>query len=610
MLFSSNDMSLDELSEELFKGREKVFGITIDGPTSKDLDDAIWLDKVDNGYVAHISIADVGSFVEIDSEIDKKAFEQGFTNYFLNGNKPMLPRKLSEDLLSLNEGKKRLAITLSIPINNNLEIGSPKIKQTSLFNIKKTSYLMAESVMGTKNDLFLKDAYDLSRGLFEKRKTNRALVFFDKKSGFSIDGEGNFKILDTSQRYNSHLVIQEFMILANQTLAKYFLENSIPGLFRNHTEKMPSPFQKNLLSNMEIILCEGNIDKINILKQEMSLMFNKAEYAPTIIGHYALNLPAYMHFTSPIRRFSDLVNHRQLIASLNGNDFPYDLEQLTVIAEKMNHIEDGLKNKDSNYFKEQNEEKSLNSFKSENLDSLNSEEFYGVIKLATRDNLLNVELESQIYERFDKDKLREKDIYTILVETSNDDKWVHIKEKALKYLEKNPHQVLSMINLANNSSIWPRPTYLTNSEGCDHKKHYTSVSSMNIDDKEYYSEPQTAPTKKESLRFATLSLMEVIILGQSKKRNLVKADKLENKLNPFLKKHSNYIGALQDLLQQNHEPSPIYDFEKVGDEFLCMLFTRGLEGNEKIYSAQGSDKKEAKKLVSKIAFSELKSLYW
>jgi len=65
---------------------------------------------------------------------------------------------------------------------------------------------------------------------------------------------------------------------------------------------------------MEIILCEGNIDKINILKQEMSLMFNKAEYAPTIIGHYALNLPAYMHFTSPIRRFSDLVNHRQLIA--------------------------------------------------------------------------------------------------------------------------------------------------------------------------------------------------------------------------------------------------------------------------------------------------------
>jgi len=309
--------SLKLLPEEIFEGRKEVRGLTIDGPRSLDLDDAIWLEKNGDDYIVHVSITDL-SIVKIDSYEDKNALRQGYTHYFSTGNRPLFPRKLSEKYLSLLEKKKRPTLTVSIPINENIEIGEAKIEQTFIRSYKKLSYEQAEKLMDSDDDPFLAEAYHLSKKLFEKRRAEGALVYYDKNNDFTTDEEGNIIILTEERKYNSHILIQEFMILANQAVAQFFVKNDITGLFRNHRAKRLAPDRNDLLIDLENTLAEGNYNRINTFRNKLNLILERALYEPTVSGHYGLNLPVYLHFTSPIRRYADLVNHRQLVAFLGG----------------------------------------------------------------------------------------------------------------------------------------------------------------------------------------------------------------------------------------------------------------------------------------------------
>ena len=334
--------------------RIRTEGITIDGPRARDLDDAFWLEEKGDGYILHVSIADVGYNIKADSFIDIEARKRCFTRYLKHANLPMFPHKYSEGVLSLLHGKNRPAITISIPIDSLGETKTPTIRKTVLKNKAKLSYekaaLIMESAKHQYNEV-LKNSHDLAQLLFRKRRKSGAITIYSLHNRLTTTEEGLVKMISPEDAFNSHILIQEFMILTNQIVAVFFANNNIPGLFRNHTSKAISPDRNLLLSDVNNVINLGDIGRIETLVERFALIFNKAEYSPIIKGHFSLNLPAYMHITSPIRRFADLVNIRQLSAFISNKKLPYSMSELVEIGKHINDVALAYKEEKNEYFR-------------------------------------------------------------------------------------------------------------------------------------------------------------------------------------------------------------------------------------------------------------------
>ncbi|HEY9824696.1 MAG TPA: ribonuclease catalytic domain-containing protein, partial [Stenomitos sp.] len=302
--------------------RPQVQGITIDGPDSRDLDDAICLEPTATGAILSVHIADVAELVTIGSILDKVAIARTQTQYFRNGNAPMLPRPLSEDKLSLLAFQDRPTITVRVTLNAHAEIKQTEIFESWMRSHKRYSYSEADAAQRDPNDAYgdlLQQAYYWSQILNRHRIAQGAIGGRITPFGMWLNEEGS---LSTAERTNSHLLIQEFMILANRAVAQWLAERDIPALYRNHTARAIAPERETLY---QTLLTLGSAAA---MRQRLQSWLNRAEYGPALVGHFALNLPAYCHFTSPIRRLADLVNHRIVKALLKGEQSPYTKTEL------------------------------------------------------------------------------------------------------------------------------------------------------------------------------------------------------------------------------------------------------------------------------------------
>ena len=311
--------------------REPVEGITIDNPDSKDLDDAIYLAKDGSGWMLHVSIADVDSGVPKGSDLDQEAYKRGFTRYFADGtNDPMLPGELSENKLSLLEGQQRNTVTVSVSLSGALEVGEYFIHRTQLTNRAKLSYESVDVILQQPQHQFhdmLKQSAVIAEQLLSHRREKGALVFWDISSGWAISEEGYvYKIED--EFHIAHLIIQELMILTNQLVAKYFIQRDVPVIFRHHKAGEEIQNRELVVNKLNKLLGQSEItvESAFAIQQQIGNVLPRATYGPELEGHYGLNLPAYLHFTSPIRRYADLVDQRILFALLKGEASPYSFE--------------------------------------------------------------------------------------------------------------------------------------------------------------------------------------------------------------------------------------------------------------------------------------------
>jgi ribonuclease R len=315
---------------------------------------------------------------------------------------------------------------------------------------------------------------------------------------------------------------------------------------------------------MENTVLEGNIDRIETFQKRMLLTLNRATYAPHLTGHYALNLPAYMHFTSPIRRYADLINHRQISAFIQNEKPHYDIDALNKIAEQINKLQNEQKDKKAEYLKEKDKAETRKTIEAEQLNDLDSKQFYKVIKIAANEDLLNENVEKQIYNRLLNNELKARDLFTILFEGNKENEnWHKIKYEVMTYLEKNPFYATSIVIIGTQVLDWSSLQYETNSSGEAHKKLFSSVASVVIDGVTFSSEPQTASYKKQAEQFAAISLLEIILNIKSRKRFLVNIDDLrDDKVAPT----ENFKGVLHRLCQQNKWDTPKYKSSMSGDE--------------------------------------------
>ena len=315
--------------------KETIF--TIDGADAKDLDDAVNIKKFENYYELGVHIADVGEYVKQGNVFDDEAFKRGTSVYFPTSVLPMLPRGLSNGICSLNEGVERLTLSCIMKVDFSGKVVDYKICESVIKSVARLTYKevyqaltggeLNEKTKKLQKDFFLmRELCDILESNTQKRG---ALDLDIPEVQFVFDANGMAVDLTRRERNEAHRLIEDFMVLANETVAKHFSKLKIPFVYRVHEaptkEKVldvcdflkgigvsypkipddiqPSYFQQ-ILENVENLNTKDVVNKIVLRSMQ------KARYLNKNLGHFGLALKDYCHFTSPIRRYPDLTIHR------------------------------------------------------------------------------------------------------------------------------------------------------------------------------------------------------------------------------------------------------------------------------------------------------------
>lgn len=334
--------------------------VTIDGADAKDLDDAISLEKDGDEYVLGIHIADVGNYVKYKSEIDKEAFMRGTSVYFPGRVYPMLPKRLSNDLCSLNANEEKLALTVEVRLNKFAEVVSYRIYESVIKSSYRLTYTQVQNILGDKLNTeeskvlspeevkrflqngslskkaieMLLDMNQLSAKLGNARRHAGALDLELSETYFDMDGN-NILDIRKRERNDAYKLIENFMVLANRVVAEAFCKLDIPFVYRIHGEPSKIRVQEvvEVLNEFGVDIKQSKhvdakyiqyvleqVKKTDFAEVGSMLVLRaleKAIYAEECLGHFGLALQYYCHFTSPIRRYPDLTIHRIIKKALS-----------------------------------------------------------------------------------------------------------------------------------------------------------------------------------------------------------------------------------------------------------------------------------------------------
>ena len=322
----------NEISRRIDRRNLKI--VTIDGEDAKDLDDGVYAAEIaDGGFFLGVYIADVSFYVRPRSFLDKEAFECGTSIYPVDRVVPMLPKELSNGICSLNAGVDRLAMACEMKLDNFGRVVEYSIFPTVIHVFKRLSYTQVNKFLdGDKNLADCAEnlnALKKIHGLRKKIRSERGAIDFDLPEMKILLNEAG-KPLEIIKRVQTvaESIIEECMLLANETVAEHTLKNKIPSLYRVH--ELPNPEKvltlNNLLAHFSLHISKASeprdfqkiLDKVKNLPAEKIITgyslrtMQQARYTPENLGHFGLAAEFYTHFTSPIRRYPDLIVHRAL----------------------------------------------------------------------------------------------------------------------------------------------------------------------------------------------------------------------------------------------------------------------------------------------------------
>ena len=324
-----------EFSDSRVDLSKKPF-VTIDGKDAKDFDDAVLCEKNIEGFSLWVAIADVAEIVNKHSEIDKEAFKRGTSIYFPDTVVPMLPEKISNNLCSLVPNENRNVLVCKINFNSDAEVESYDFFEAIICSAKRFTY--KEVLEYKKGDSEIVSSIEslkiLTNKLLKNRQERSALEIESQEPSLVIDDDGSLEKINIPKRLFSHQMIEESMIAANICAAKFIRKNIGFGIYRVHEEpdfiKVDSLKKFFSLKGYSSKALSNPIDEINSFiqhsrKAEEKKVLNililqslkRAKYSTNEIGHFGLQLKEYSHFTSPIRRYPDLIVHRLIKDILN-----------------------------------------------------------------------------------------------------------------------------------------------------------------------------------------------------------------------------------------------------------------------------------------------------
>jgi ribonuclease R len=313
--------------------------VTIDGETAKDFDDAIAVIKTRKGFRLYVSIADVSHFVKPGSSLDKEAYNRGTSIYFPGRVIPMLPERLSNNLCSLVPGKDRLTFTAILDFDKTgARIGKTFCKSI-ICSRRRFTYTTVRKILIDKDAAVRKEhkdfltplkwAGELARELLQRRVRRGSIGFNIPEAEISLDEDGRISSIKRAERNFAHQIIEECMLAANEAVAETFTRQKIPALYRIHEQPDPEKvadfreFSKTLGLELppadispewfgKVLELVKDSLKEYVVNNLLLRTMQQARYSPDNAGHFGLAATDYTHFTSPIRRYPDLLVHRAL----------------------------------------------------------------------------------------------------------------------------------------------------------------------------------------------------------------------------------------------------------------------------------------------------------
>ena len=320
--------------------------ITIDGEDSRDFDDAVYAEPTKNGWKLLVAIADVSHYVKEGSELDSESYERGNSVYFPHRVVPMLPEAISNGLCSLNPKVERLSMVCEMSIDPLGELLDYKFYSAVMLSHARLTYTQVNEMLEDKKSPLRKtfsnvaDNIDFLYGLYKTLRISRqkrGVMDFDRiESQILFDNKGKIKDIVASSRNDAHRLIEECMLMANQAAAKFLQKNNEDFLYRSHPKPTAEKVEltQKFLTAIGLTL-EGGIepesrnfakvlkqakgrDDENIIKTVVLRTMKQATYTPVNEGHFGLAFEDYAHFTSPIRRYPDLLVHRAIKRVLNN----------------------------------------------------------------------------------------------------------------------------------------------------------------------------------------------------------------------------------------------------------------------------------------------------
>ncbi|URA09469.1 ribonuclease R [Thermospira aquatica] len=339
--------------------REKMV-FTIDGPDAKDLDDAVSIEPMENGWRLGVHIADVSYYVPRHTPLDKEALKRGNSFYFINRVVPMFPERLSNGICSLNPGEDRLTMSVFMDVDRQGNVKSYRIVPSVIHSQYRLTYPEVEKILQGKTvaedpllQKSLLEMKELFRILYEKRLREGSIDFDFREQKCELnewDEPVKFWLKD---RLDAERLIEEFMLLANQSVARFLSEKTEYAMYRVHEE----PSEEKMRSFLAMALRFGHkfrthtlpppqelqrlLEEVKdkpykeLLNQMLLRSMQQARYQNENLGHYGLGFEYYTHFTSPIRRYADLTVHRLVKTHLGIAKISYTEKELATIA---NHI--------------------------------------------------------------------------------------------------------------------------------------------------------------------------------------------------------------------------------------------------------------------------------
>jgi len=360
--------------------------VTIDGDDSRDFDDAVYCESTSFGWSLYVGIADVAHYISESSSLDQEAFNRGNSVYFPNECIPMLPEVLSNELCSLKPKVKRYAVVVKMNITKHGNIKSFKFMNAVIESKARLTYDEVSDMLEDEKESVINKYASVYKDLkkFQKlydvlkgNKETRGALEFEKRENKILFDKSNFKIKDVLfyNRKVSHKMIEEAMLCANICAAKLLTKLKVDALYRVHEKPKESKIEtiKNILKNLGLTLRGGEKTKTHHFRKMMDIASGRkdkefinstllksmprASYQVENKGHFGLAYDEYTHFTSPIRRYPDLVVHRAIKSVISSNEgdkyvnrisngkgkindhYPYDENQLHQIAAQMSMTE-------------------------------------------------------------------------------------------------------------------------------------------------------------------------------------------------------------------------------------------------------------------------------
>jgi ribonuclease R len=355
----------DYIDKDLYPDRIDLTDLsfcTIDPPTAKDHDDAIYFDMENNEL--YVAIADVSEYVFVNGNIDKEAKERGFSIYFPHKSVPMLPRELSENMCSLKENEDRLAFVFKIKLNNKNEVVKEELFEAVINSKRKYSYDRIDEFLDGKFENTDEVDLEILKWLMplwtrvkqiRTKRLKTGLDFSSDEIKMTLNKDGLIESIELEKETPSHKLIEDCMLLANKAAAEMIdfgifrvhekpSSNSIGELYENlgalginvdTDEKDFVKVVRDIQKQAKMMGIEKEVDKLIIRSQQ------QARYDAKNTGHYALGFEKYTHFTSPIRRYSDLTLHRLLKAVLRNDKKlkEYILRNIEALVVKISELE-------------------------------------------------------------------------------------------------------------------------------------------------------------------------------------------------------------------------------------------------------------------------------